>query len=114
MKLFTHPPPSAYPHAFAWGLASNGEIKIKLMLKPFTFLVAIVRGDYIETSDIDVVVVSDSWKNIPFLKRMDILNEIIRKERIRKVEAIPVTKEELNRKDSILLKDASKYWIRLK
>jgi hypothetical protein len=45
---------------------------------------------------------------------MDILNEIIWKERIRKVEAIPVTKEELNRKDSILLKDASKYWIRLK
>mgnify|MGYP000383306709 CR=1 FL=1 len=92
----------------------KGLNKNKIDVEAIYIFGSYVRGDYIETSDIDVVVVSDSWKNIPFLKRMDILNEIIWKERIRKVEAIPVTKEELNRKDSILLKDASKYWIRLR
>ncbi|MBO8182130.1 MAG: nucleotidyltransferase domain-containing protein [Archaeoglobus sp.] len=72
------------------------------------------KGDYLETSDIDVIVVSDYWEGMPFLRRMDIVNEVLWREGIRKVEAIPLTKEEIDRKESTLLRDASRYWIELK
>lgn len=48
------------------------------------------------------------------LKRMDIINEIMWREDIRNVEVIPVTCKEKEEKDSIILRDASNYWIKLK
>ncbi|ADC66542.1 DNA polymerase beta domain protein region [Ferroglobus placidus DSM 10642] len=71
------------------------------------------RGDYLKRSDIDLIVVSDDWEGVAFLKRLDIVNEIIWKEKLGNVEVIPVTTEELKRKESIVLRDARKYWIRV-
>lgn len=71
------------------------------------------RGDYLKSSDIDLVVVSEDWEGIPFLKRLDIVNEAIWAERLGNVEVIPVTRKELEMKSSVVLRDASKYWIRI-
>ncbi len=70
------------------------------------------KGEQLKTSDIDLIIVSNFWKNISFLKRLDIINEIIWTEDLGNVEAIPVTSEELEKKESVVLRDASKYWIR--
>lgn len=72
------------------------------------------REDYLHSSDIDLIVVSDSWDNLPTLKRMDVVNEIMWREDIRNVEVIPVTCKKKEEKDSIILRDASNYWIKLK
>jgi len=71
------------------------------------------KGTQLKRSDIDLVIISDSWKNLPFTKRMDLINEIIWKERLGNIEVIPVTAEEFSRKDSVVLRDASKYWIKI-
>ena len=71
------------------------------------------RGDYLKDSDMDLIIVSNSWKDEPFLKRLDIVNEIVWKEGLGNVEAIPVTSEELKKKSSVVLRDASKYWVRI-
>ncbi len=72
------------------------------------------RNDYLLTSDIDLIVVSNSWSDLPMLKRMDIVNEIIWKENIRNVEVIPVTSTQIKQKNSVVLRDASQYWIKIK
>lgn len=71
------------------------------------------RGDYLKSSDIDLVVVSDDWENIPFLKRFDIVNEAIWTERLGNVEVIPATTKEVNEKNSVILRDAARYWVRI-
>ncbi len=74
------------------------------------------KGTWIKTSDIDLVVISSDFKNIPFSKRLDIVNEVVWKEGIDPyIEALPYTPEELKIKiiRSIVLADASKYWISL-
>ncbi|MFP3909669.1 MAG: nucleotidyltransferase domain-containing protein [Archaeoglobaceae archaeon] len=71
------------------------------------------RNDHLMTSDIDLIVVSDSWSDLPTLKRMDVVNEVMWKEDIRNVEVIPITSTENEQKNSIVLRDASKYWIKL-
>ena len=71
------------------------------------------RGDYLKSSDIDLLVVSEDWEGIPFLKRLDIVNEVIWRENLGNVEALPVTKRELETRGSVILRDAAKYWIKL-
>lgn len=71
------------------------------------------RGDYLKSSDIDLVVVSDDWENIPFLKRLDIVNKAIWTERLGNVEVIPATTKEVNEKNSVILRDAARYWVRI-
>ncbi|HID43229.1 MAG TPA: nucleotidyltransferase domain-containing protein [Archaeoglobaceae archaeon] len=71
------------------------------------------RNDYLKTSDIDVILVSDSWKDLPMLKRMDIVNKVLWRENMEKIEVIPVTSRELNEKKSVVLRDASRYWIKI-
>ena len=71
------------------------------------------RGDYLKTSDVDLIVVSDSWKDKPFLQRLDIVNEVIWERRLGNLEIIPVTTRELEEKSSLILRDAEKYWVRL-
>ncbi|MCD6488149.1 MAG: nucleotidyltransferase domain-containing protein [Desulfurococcales archaeon] len=74
------------------------------------------KGTWISDSDIDLIVVSDGFKDIPFSKRLDIVNDIVWKENIEPyIEALPYTLEELENKtkNSIVLADASKYWIPL-
>ncbi len=75
------------------------------------------KGTWLKSSDIDLIIVSPDFRNIEFLKRLDIINEIQWRARIRPfIEVIPLTPEELERKrkESTLIRDASRYWIRVK
>jgi len=74
------------------------------------------KGTWIEDSDIDLIIVSDDFKNIPFTKRLDIVNSVVWEEGIEPyIEALPYTTEEfkVKIKKSIVLLDASKHWIPL-
>ncbi len=71
------------------------------------------RGENLKTSDVDLIVVSDNWAEVPFLERLDMVNEIIWEEKLGNVEAIPVTTRELEERTSMILRDAEKYWVRL-
>ncbi len=64
-------------------------------------------------SDIDLIVISDDWKEMPFLKRLDVINEIIWNENLGNVEVLPVTSEDVKEMGSVVLRDASRYWIRI-
>ena len=75
------------------------------------------RGDWLKTSDIDIIIVSRDFEKTPFTKRLDIINKIIWEEKIEPyIEALPYTPQELEEKlkKSIVVRDASKYWIQLK
>ncbi|MBS7656259.1 nucleotidyltransferase domain-containing protein [Candidatus Bathyarchaeota archaeon] len=72
-----------------------------------------IRGDWLKHSDIDLVIVSQDFKNLPFMKRIDIIEEIQWRKKITPhINAIPLTQEELNEKiaTSAALINASKYW----
>jgi len=73
-----------------------------------------VKGTWLKGSDIDLVIVSPDFGDIPFLKRLDVLNEIQWRMRIRPfIEVIPLTPSEFKERirSSAVLMDASKYWI---
>ncbi|WP_052833876.1 nucleotidyltransferase domain-containing protein [Staphylothermus marinus] len=74
------------------------------------------KGTWLKTSDIDLIIVSRDFKNIPFSKRLDIINKIIFIKNITPfIEVLPYTSEEFYERinKSIVLRDASKYWIEL-
>lgn len=75
-----------------------------------------VRGTWLKSSDVDLVIVSQDFEGMPYLKRLDLINEVQWKARIRPyIEAIALTPEEFSRKlqESAVLRDASKYWVRI-
>ncbi len=71
------------------------------------------RGDYAESSDIDLIIVSDDWANTCLNERLSILYRIWDKP----LDAtfIPLTSEELEskKKSSIVIKDAVSYAIEI-
>ncbi|MEM3607019.1 MAG: nucleotidyltransferase domain-containing protein [Candidatus Bathyarchaeia archaeon] len=72
-----------------------------------------IKNDWLKHSDIDLVIVSQDFKNLSFIKRLDIIEEIQwRKKIFPHINAIPLTQEELNEKikSSTVLMNASKYW----
>ncbi len=74
------------------------------------------KGTWLKTSDIDLVIVSSDFQNIPFKERLDLINKIVFKENIIPyIEVLPYTPDEFSRKikESIVLRDASRYWIDL-
>jgi len=73
-----------------------------------------VRGDWLRTSDIDVVIVSRSWSGMRFIDRLDLVERIQWEKDVRPhIEAIPLTPDELRERveRSAVLRDASRYWI---
>ena len=73
-----------------------------------------VKGTWLKTSDVDLVIVSPDFEGIPFLKRLDMINELQWRAGITPhVETIPLTPSELKEKlkSSTVIRDASKYWI---
>ena len=75
-----------------------------------------VRGDWLKTSDIDVVIVSEDFRGMSFLERLDLVERVQWEEGISPhIEAIPLTPEELRERieRSAVLRDASRYWKRL-
>ena len=72
-----------------------------------------VRGDRLKDSDIDLVIVSEDFKNMPFTRRMDIVEEVQWNMRIRPhIEVISLTLSEFDEKvkSSAVLINASRYW----
>lgn len=75
------------------------------------------KGTWIKTSDIDLIIVSKDFEGISFLKRLDLVNKIIWEARITPhIEVIPLTPSELEKKikSSVVISDASKYWIKIR
>ena len=75
-----------------------------------------VRGDWLKTSDIDVVIVSEDFRGLRFLDRLELIEKVQWEEGITPhIEAIPLTPEELEerRQSSVVLRDASRYWVRV-
>ena len=74
------------------------------------------KGSWIKTSDVDLVIVSRGFEDVPFLKRLDIVNRAQWRAGIRPfIEAIPLTPDELRDRveRSVVLRDASKYWVEI-
>ena len=71
------------------------------------------RGDYLQSSDVDLAVISDQFQGVPFLRRLDIVNRIVWKTNLGNVEVLPLTKKEVEEERSVVIRDAKKYWIRL-
>ncbi len=69
------------------------------------------RGDFVAWSDLDLVIVSDAFEGIPFTERLSLLYKLFDEE----ASLVPLTEEELKRKveESVVLRDASKYWIKV-
>ena len=71
------------------------------------------RGDFLETSDVDLVIVSEDWKDMKFLDRLDLVYKVEWEEGISPwVEVLPLTPEELERRSAVL-EDARKYWVKV-
>lgn len=71
------------------------------------------RGDAEESSDIDVIVVSDYFKGIPFLRRMPILLRLIKFEK--HVDFLCYTEDEFEdiKEESIVVSNALKDSLRI-
>ena len=52
-------------------------VKRGISVKEIYLFGSYAKGTFLKSSDIDLIVVSDDWKNFPFLKRLDVVNEII-------------------------------------
>jgi len=74
-----------------------------------------VKGTWLKTSDVDLIVVSRDFEGMDYMKRLDIINEVAWREGIRPhVEVIPLTPDELQRRkrSSAVIRDAAKDWVR--
>lgn len=75
------------------------------------------RGDWLHTSDVDLVVVSKGFEGMRWLDRLDLVARVQLRLGLGKwVEVLPYTPEEFAEalERSVVLKDASKYWVRVK
>jgi len=93
------------------------ELSKKIRVEEAYLFGSYAKGTWIKTSDIDLIIVSPDFREMPYLKRLDLINEIQWKLNIKPfIEAIPLTPEELEVKlrESVVIRDASKYWIRVK
>jgi len=97
-----------------WARELARELREKgIVVEEILLFGSVARGDFAEDSDIDLVVVSRGWEKYPLEERLAILYRLWRWER--DATLIPLTPEELEEKKekSIVLRDASRYWIRL-
>ncbi|AEM38335.1 DNA polymerase beta domain protein region [Pyrolobus fumarii 1A] len=74
---------------------------------------SIARGDYTAESDVDLVIVSRDWGRYTMEERLSMLYRLWRWER--DATLIPLTPEELRDRleKSVVLRDASRYWMRI-
>ena len=86
----------------------------KISLEKVIIFGSTARGNRLEESDIDIIVVSNDFKNMPLNERF----RIVYTSWPPNIDAdiIPLTEKELEKalKKSIVLKDARKYWIEIK
>jgi len=74
---------------------------------------SLARGDWLYESDIDLIVVSGKFKDIPWFDRYPYLRKFASKDY--GFEILAYTPEEFQevKRRSIIIKDAMKYWIKL-
>ncbi len=75
------------------------------------------RGDYLEGSDLDIVIVSRGFEGMRYLDRLDLIYKVAWEEGIEYgVEAVALTPEELRERleGLTMLRDASRHWIRVR
>ncbi len=75
------------------------------------------RGDWLEDSDVDLVIVSDDFEGMPYLERLELIYRLEWERSVEPwVEVIPLTPVELAERleGSAVLRDARRYWIRLR
>jgi len=67
------------------------------------------RGDFVETSDIDLIIISEDFKNMKLSERLSLLYSLFGED----ASLIPLTEDELEekRKSSVVVRDASRYWV---
>ncbi len=76
-----------------------------------------VKDTWLKTSDIDLVIISSDFKNMRYLERLELIYSVQWRLNLKHfIEVIPLTPEEFRKrkKKSIVLRDASKYWIKIK
>ncbi|AFA40237.1 Nucleotidyltransferase domain protein [Pyrobaculum oguniense TE7] len=75
------------------------------------------RGDWLEESDVDLVVVSPDFEGTRWLDRLDLAAKIWLRLGLEKwVEVFPYTPEEFEeaKQRSVALRDAERYWIKVR
>ena len=76
-----------------------------------------VRGDALEHSDADLVIVSDAFRGMRYTDRLELIYRIEAKLHTHPfIEVIPLTREELQERlrEPTMLRDAARYWTRLR
>ncbi|MBC7110123.1 MAG: uncharacterized protein PWR13_485 [Archaeoglobi archaeon] len=71
------------------------------------------RGNWLKTSDIDLIIISDDFEGLKFLRRLDVVNEIIWRKNLGNLEVLPLTASEVEKEESAVIRDAKKYWKRI-
>ena len=92
------------------------ELSKKYRIREAYVFGSYVKGTWISTSDIDIIIVSEDFRGINYLKRLDIVYETAWKLKLRPhTEVIPLTPEEFEEKKntSAVIRDAMKYWVRI-
>jgi len=85
----------------------NGGVRVEEIILFGSY----ARGDYSDSSDLDLVIVSEDWGRMPYTDRLSLLYRIWDKP----IDGnfIPLTREEMRERleNSVVLRDASRYWI---
>jgi predicted nucleotidyltransferase len=75
------------------------------------------RGDWLEESDVDLIVVSPDFAGLRWLDRLDAVAKIWLRLGLEKwVEVFPYTPEEFQeaRRRSVVVRDAESYWVKIR
>ncbi len=80
------------------------RVKKKLKIEEVYVVGSRARGDFTDESDIDLVIISEDVKGIPYLKRVDMLSEFLEP----KVEFFIYTREEWENPSSLYIKEMKK------
>ena len=92
------------------------ELSRRLRIVEVYLFGSYAKGTWIKTSDVDLIVVSPDFENIPYLERLEIIYRIEWQLRITPfIEVIPLTPAEFRQKmeESAVLRDARRYWVKL-
>ncbi|MGC8571400.1 MAG: nucleotidyltransferase domain-containing protein [Caldivirga sp.] len=92
------------------------EVNERFRIREAYLFGSFVRGDWLRTSDVDLVIVSEDFEGMRFLERLDVLNKIQWDLGLKHfIEVIPLTPREFLEQiqHSVVLRDASKYWVKI-
>lgn len=76
-----------------------------------------VKGTWIKTSDVDLIVVSRDFEGLRFTDRLDLVYRVEWRLGLKHfIEVIPLTPREFEERveSSVALRDASRYWLKVK